>query len=173
MWKLAGARLDGWKNSDWPTERVPGDKTSLPSGASIQLADLDYADTANHASMLTPAEQRLITTWIDVGAPIDLGGGYWQDEIRPTLALTISNGQLIVGAADAYSGLDAASLSVTINGSRAKLQPLGDGRWETPLKSPTARIVASVKDRAGNWTELAKKASATSPRATANERASP
>jgi hypothetical protein len=62
-------------------------------------------------------------------------------------------GQLIVGAADAYSGLDAASLKVTVNNSRLTLSSLGDGRWSAPFAG-VGVVVAKVKDNAGNWTEL-------------------
>jgi len=152
MWKLAGARLDGWTNGQWPTETEPGNAATLPAGASAEMADLDYSDTANHSSMLTEAEQRLIATWIDLGAPIDLGGGFWEDETRPTLALTPIGGTLIVGAADAYSGLDASSVNVTVNGSRLQLSSLGDGRWSGPFNG-VGLVVAKVKDKAGNRTE--------------------
>jgi hypothetical protein len=152
VWKLAGARLDGWTNGQWPTETVPGDASTLPKGASIDMADVDYTDSTNHASMLSPDEQRMIATWIDLGAPIDLGGGFWDDEIRPTLTLKHVDGALMVGAADAYSGLDERSLEVTANRSRMRLTPLADGRWSAPFKG-NATVVAKVKDRAGNWTQ--------------------
>jgi hypothetical protein len=153
MWKLAGARLDGWTNGQWPTETEPGNAATLPAGASAEMADLDYSDTANHSSMLTEAEQRLIATWIDLGAPIDLGGGYWQDETRPTLALKSVDGTLIVGAADAYSGLDAVQLEVTVNDSKLAVANIGDGRWQAPFAG-AGLVVAKVKDNFGNWTEL-------------------
>ena len=153
QWLLEGARLDGWTNAQWPTETVPGDPSTLPDAGARALADVDYRDTARHSGMLTPAEQRLVATWIDLGAPVDLGGGYWQDEIRPTLALKPSDGTLIIGAADAYSGVDAASLSVTIDNHPTALTSLGDGRWSTSLPSSAAIVSAKVKDRAGNWTE--------------------
>ncbi|MGH8172677.1 MAG: TolB family protein, partial [Rhodanobacteraceae bacterium] len=42
IWKLFGARLDGWTNADHPTESVPGDPATLPSGADPNSADLDF-----------------------------------------------------------------------------------------------------------------------------------
>lgn len=157
VWKLYGARLDGWTNENWPTESVPGDPSTMPAGASGHMIDLDYSDTANHKAMISDNEKRLITTWIDLGAPIDLGGGHWQDETRPALAITVREGSFIVGASDAYSGLDASSLSVKVNGSPTTMSALGDGRWRASLATANATITARVKDRAGNWTELTRR----------------
>ena len=51
IWKIYGERLDGWSNDDFPTERVPGDASTLmwhgkPLAANTppnrNLADLDY-----------------------------------------------------------------------------------------------------------------------------------
>ena len=154
-WKIFGARLDGWTNASWPTERTPGDRATFPAGASLELADLDYSDSANHAAMLSAAEKRLIAAWIDLGTPVDLGGGYWEDENRPTLTLTMTADTLLVGATDAYSGLDAASLSLSIDGKSTSLVSIGDGRWSAPLPGAVKTIEARVKDRAGNWTTQA------------------
>ncbi len=49
MWKIFGARLDGWSNADHPTEIVPGDAATLPPGADPNAADLDYTGT-DHAA---------------------------------------------------------------------------------------------------------------------------
>ena len=45
IWKIMGARLDGWSNADHPTEFVPGDAGTLPAGASPNEADLDFTGT--------------------------------------------------------------------------------------------------------------------------------
>jgi hypothetical protein len=73
--------------------------------------------------------------------------------------------RILVGMADAYSGLDAASLTVTadceIDGAAAgtnladRFKSLGDGRWELTLQRPLAALpkatlTVSVKDRQGN-----------------------
>jgi hypothetical protein len=148
MWKLAGARLDGWTNEQWPTTIFAN-----PTEARY-LFDLDYErGTVDHAALLTDQEKRRVATWIDLAAPLDLGGGYWRDELRPTLSVTVVAGELLIGAADAYSGLDASSLSVTVNGAPAALQSRGGGVW-AGAAPPGAVVVAKVKDRAGNWNEL-------------------
>jgi hypothetical protein len=157
LWTLAGKRLDGWTNDRWPTETVPGDATSLPAGANRLLADLDYR--VDHSALVTDAERRTFAAWIDLFAPIDTGGGFFVDETRPVLTLKPLDGKLIVGAADAYSGLDANSLSVTVNGSGLALSSMGDGRWSGPFTG--GAVVARVKDRAGNWTERKQKFGAT------------
>lgn len=131
-WKISGARLDGWTNASWTT-------------------DLDYDDTANHATFLTDAERRTLVTWIDLAAPIDLGC-YFCDETRPALTAVAKDGALLVGAADAYSGVNAASLAVTVNGAAVTLTALGDGRWTAPLPAGASVVSASVKDTAGNLT---------------------
>jgi hypothetical protein len=105
----------------------------------------------DHAALLTDQEKRRVAAWIDLGAPLDQGGG--RDELRPTLSITLAAGELLIGAGDAYSGLDASSLSVTVNGVRAILQPREGGIWASPAPA-AATIVARVKDRAGNWTEV-------------------
>lgn len=150
MWTLAGRRLDGWTNDRWPTETVPGDISTLPGGAAVaRLADLDFR--VDHSALVTDTERRTIAAWIDLFAPIDSGGGFFVDETRPALTLKPLDGKLIVGAADAYSGLDAASLTVTVNGSQLTLSSMSDGRWSAPFTG--GAVVARVKDRAGNWTE--------------------
>jgi hypothetical protein len=147
MWTLYGARLDGWKNEDWP------------SGAQAHpqkyyMADLDYEPgTVDHRPLLTEEQRRMFSTWIDLALPIDQGGGYWRDEIRPVLTLSLSGRDLLIGAADGYSGLDESSLKVTINRSEAKLTKKGDGIWRASLPESALTVVAKVKDRAGNSTE--------------------
>ena len=153
VWKLFGARLDGWTNEQWPTETTPGDASTLPGGQTAQMADLNYSDTVNHAAMLSVAEKRLVATWIDLAAPIDLGGGYWQDEVRPTLTIKVLDGTLLVGAADAYSGLDESSLSLTIDGDRTSLDKVDTGVWFASVSRRAVMATARVKDRAGNWAE--------------------
>jgi hypothetical protein len=151
-WKLYGQRLDGWANSDHPTEAVPGDVSTLPTGADPNYADLDFGDTANHPAMLPIAEKRLIARWIDTGLLLDQGGAFG-DETRPTLALTPSGATLIVGAADAYSGLMGAP-TATVDGVAATLTSLGGGRWSTPVTAGSHVVAGSARDVAGNITNL-------------------
>ena len=81
------------------------------------------------------------------------------------LALT----RILVGMADAYTGLDTESFQVVadfaIDGVAAgqdlaaKFQPLPDNRWELKLGTPIAslakgKLTVSVKDRQGNLSRI-------------------
>ncbi len=162
-WYVAGARLDGWTNADHPSESVPGNPTTLPGGTeSTYLADVDFVDTVNHGRMLSEAEQRLVFTWIDLGAPIDMGA-YFQDELRPTLTVSVPRPnqnvgpltEVRVGAADVGSGLDVSSLRVEglAVGARSQVAPgVFTFPLLTPLPSGSGRVTVSVRDLAGNIT---------------------
>ncbi len=191
VWKISGERLDGWSNADHPTESVPGDSTTLPGGGArdeINAADLDFAGTImpppGTAPALSEDEKMTIARWIDLGCPIDVGSldgsarGWFQDDLKPTLTVSAPRpgtntppvSLVQVGAADANSGIDPASLSVTADfsvagrGPGAELfdlaQPAGDGIWTIPL-SPVlgpgfaGTVSASVRDRQGNVTRVA------------------
>ena len=76
------------------------------------------------ALALTPDERLMFVRWIDLGAPIDRGNaafGWMLDDLKPTLAVSIPRGgvthslvhALQFGLADANSGIDLGSLSVT------------------------------------------------------------
>ncbi|MEM7354648.1 MAG: hypothetical protein AAF657_27820, partial [Acidobacteriota bacterium] len=70
MWKIYGERLDGWTNSDHPTETVPGDPTTLPAGATPNQADLDFTGTimpppGSGVPELSEDEKRTFARWID------------------------------------------------------------------------------------------------------------
>jgi hypothetical protein len=110
-WKLGGARTDGWDNSRWEST------APFTSDLARLLWDLDFnPGTVDHSTMLSNAEKRTVYAWIDLAAPVDLGGGYWRDENRPTLTVKVTNGVALVGAADAYSGLNESTVSLTVNG---------------------------------------------------------
>jgi hypothetical protein len=134
VWKIFGERLDGWLNTDHPTELLPGDANTLPEGANPDEADLDFiASTAHPAGgmvALSMAEKMAFARWIDLGAPIDLsvirgnpGLGWFLDDLKPTL--TISSPRINynpnpvdyirLGVADAYTGIDLNTLSITAN----------------------------------------------------------
>jgi hypothetical protein len=185
-WKLFGARLDGWTNEDHPTERVAGDAMTLPAEAKPDLADLDYDGQRcppPGSPQLSIEEKMLFVRWIDLGAPIDAGRrgrgkrGWFSDEIRPTLMLTYPKpganvaplAQILIGAADANSGLDEDSLSITadfpLGGRpagrelRGAFEAVGDGIWALRLGSPITdldrrKITAVVRDRQGNETRI-------------------
>jgi len=130
IWKLFGARLDGWTNADHPTEAAPGDASTLPTGADPNLADLDYTGEPMPppgSAQLTAEEKLTFSRWIDLGSPIDLsaidgneGFGWFLDDLKPTVALSLPRAGLAsdpvdsirFGLADGNSGIDLATLSV-------------------------------------------------------------
>lgn len=132
VWKLFGARLDGWTNADHPSETVPGDPSTLPAGADPSAADLDFTGTVmpppgSSVPPLTEEEKMRIARWIDLGCPINSGAesgdgayGWFLDDQRPTLTVSLPRpGEsaepvtaLRFGVADAYSGVALATLSV-------------------------------------------------------------
>ncbi|MBI3824332.1 MAG: hypothetical protein HY289_16830, partial [Planctomycetes bacterium] len=143
IWKIYGQRMDGWTNDDFPTEKTPGDATTLmqrekPIANTPQnrnLADLDYLPPQcpppdGKVQPLSDEEKRTFVRWIDLGCPIDLdydpanpqarGYGWMLDDNRPTLAVTYptpnANGKLdriLVGMHDYDTGLDMKSFAVT------------------------------------------------------------
>ena len=192
IWKIFGRRLDGWTNRDHPTETVPGDPTTLPPGASPNDADLDFTGTImpppdSNAPALTPDEKRTMARWIDLGCPINYGretghGAYgWSlDEVRPTLTVSVPRPgynaapltEIRFGMADAYTGINVASLSVTADIRLAGRQPgsqlrglaqqAGDGIYVITLSKPltnvqNAHLFVEVADRQGNITRVHRK----------------
>lgn len=132
VWKIYGQRLDGWKNKDHPTEKVPGDPNSVKNGVDINDCDIDYTGTImpppnSKYAPLTEDEKMTIVRWIDLGCPIDLtkgtdnvGFGWYLDDLRPTLTVSSPRpganpgplGLFRVGFADVNSGIQPGSLSV-------------------------------------------------------------
>jgi hypothetical protein len=115
IWKIFGARLDGFSNDDHPIEAVPGDPTTLqlkgqpymPSPQNRLHPDVGYtggimpppeAVKSGKVAPLTDEDKRTLVRWIDLGCPIDLDYdaanpkercyGWMLDETRPTLTLT-------------------------------------------------------------------------------------
>jgi hypothetical protein len=184
IWKIFGRRLDGWANSDHPTESVPGDPTTLPTGADPNAADLDYTGTImpppnSGVPPLSEDEKLLFTRWIDLGCPINTDGGddanygWFLDELRPTVTVssprqnrnTTPLTELRIGAADADSGLNPATLSVTadfaVNGAAPGTELRTQGSFVAPgvfsilLQTPisnlsTQHVTALVADMQGN-----------------------
>src|SRR5207244_4965862 len=140
---IYGERVDGWSNDDFPTERIPGDASTLEqrgkpipnTPANRNLADLDYVPPMcpppdAKVPPLSDEDRRTIVRWIDLGCPIDLdfdpahsdarGYGWMCDDNRPTLALTYPRAgaidsltRILIGMHDAYTGLDLDSFTVT------------------------------------------------------------
>jgi len=115
VWKLYGKRLDGWKNEDFPSARVPGDANTLElAGEEIEntqrnrdASDLDFhgsimpppaAVKSGKVKPLTDEDRRTIVRWIDLGCPVELdyddanpeepSYGWLCDDKRPTLTVT-------------------------------------------------------------------------------------
>jgi hypothetical protein len=132
MWKIFGQRLDGWTNSDHPTETTPGDPNTLPQGADPNDADLDFTGTVmppvgSGVPPLTIDQKITIARWIDLGCPINFGAesgegnlGWFLDDLRPSLNVnqprTGQNASAVseirFGAGDTYSGVDASTFSI-------------------------------------------------------------
>ncbi len=166
IWKLFGQRLDGWMNSDHPTESTPGDASTLPPGAKPNDADLDYTGTImpppnSGAPSLSIDERMAFARWVDLGCPINVGEGtnnaafgWFLDDVRPVLTVSAprpgaNSGPLTairVGIADAYTGIAAGTLSITasvpINGRPAGAQladlaqSIGKGIYAITLDPP-------------------------------------
>jgi hypothetical protein len=133
---------------------------------------------------LSDEDRRTLVRWIDLGCPIDIDPNYrpgdpqsrslgWMgDDQRPTLTLAYPAAganppltRLLVGMADAYSGLDQGSFQViadfTVDGVPAgqnlapKFKETTQGVWELKLTTPITelprgKLTVAVKDRQGN-----------------------
>jgi hypothetical protein len=184
MWKILGRRLDGWSNDDHLTETSPGDPSTFPIDADPNSADLDFTGTimpppGSGIPGLSDDEKMTFARWIDLGCPIDVGTGddanygWFLDEMRPTVTVSSPRqnrnstplSELRVGFADADSGLDPTTYSVTadfpVNGQAAGSELSGLGTFVAPgvLSIPlqarlwnlaTQYVTASVADLQGN-----------------------
>ncbi len=164
IWKIFGERLDGWSNTDHPTETVPGDASTLPSGTTANQADLDFVPSSAHPQggmpSLTIQQKMTFARWIDVGSPLDISVstgtnlGWFIDDVKPTLTISQPRAnlntniisQIVFAISDANSGIDAASLSVKadfeVNGIAAMSElvqlftPTTDGIYQLQLNNP-------------------------------------
>jgi hypothetical protein len=144
IWKIFGQRLDGWTNGDHPTETTLGDpSTIVPPGSNRNDADIDYTGTimppvGSGVQALTIDEKMTFARWIDLGCPINFGVesghgnlGWFLDDMRPSLNINQPRpgqnssviGEIRFGTADAYTGIDPASLSITSDISIAGRPP--------------------------------------------------
>jgi len=184
-----------------PIDKVDyNDEKALLEFAKKQNLDRDYlgsampppeAVKAGKVQPLSDEDRRTIVRWIDLGCPIDIDPQYdperldgrsygWMgDDQRPTLTLAWpqpgkndSLDRILVGMADAYTGLDPTSFSVVadfaINGIAAgeNLAPqfttLTDGRRELKLTQPPTELAhgtltVSIQDRQGNLRRIERK----------------
>ncbi|MBX3701186.1 MAG: hypothetical protein KF903_09340 [Dokdonella sp.] len=183
VWKLFGARLDGWSNADHPTESVPGNAATLPPGADRNAADIDFTGAIMPPPPALPlsAEEKLtFVRWIDLGAPLDNGNaarGWLLDDLKPTLAVSAPRAginvapltALRIGSGDANSGIAPGSLSITadfaVNGRAAGAEladlavEVADGVREIALDPPLMllsrrHLNAQVYDQQGNVTRV-------------------
>ena len=188
IWKLFGRRLDGWQNADHPTESVPGVPSTLPPGADPNDADLDFTGQlmpppGSGVPPLTTEEKMLFARWVDLGAPIDTGYGspdepfgWMLDDLKPTLTVSEPRGgfqehvQVFrFGMADAYTGVDVATLSVTASFVVAGRPPgaelrdlaseVAPGVHEIALPQPLPPLIGAhlhveVADGQGNITRV-------------------
>jgi hypothetical protein len=133
VWKIFGQRLDGWINSDHPTESTPGDPSTLPPGANPNEADIDFTGTimppvGSGVPPLTIDQKITIARWIDLGCPINFGAesghgsfGWFMDDLRPSLNVNQPRpgqnssvvSEIRFGAGDTYKGIDASTFSIT------------------------------------------------------------
>jgi len=128
---------------------------------------------------LTEDEKMMFARWVDLGCPINTGTGdnanygWFLDELRPTVTVssprpnlnTTPLTEIRVGVADAYTGLNGATLSIkadfVLNGSAAGTELAGQGSFilpgifSIPLQTPisklsTSYVTAAVADLQGN-----------------------
>lgn len=201
-WKIFGRRLDGRVNSERPTESKAGDPATIPAGSSYTECDLDYAGEimpppASGVS-LTWDERMKIARWIDLGAPIDLlsirgsldtFAGFFEDDLRPTLALVSTVLQaaamrelsrFTIGAYDLDSGIDSSSLSLMLDRAVGGI-PAGTnlaagktisngGTLLVVLPSPIdlsgagVKATVSIKDRAGHTSRIIRSYGVSTPK---------
>ncbi|NOT54635.1 MAG: hypothetical protein HOP18_08540 [Deltaproteobacteria bacterium] len=188
-WKIFGRRLDGWTNANHPTETVPGNVATLPAGADANLADIDFTGTImpppnSGVPPLTVDEKMTFARWIDLGCPINFGQesgngawGWFMDEIRPTLTVSSPGpglnptavSEIRFGTADAYTGVNSASLIVRATFPVAGRAPwselrdlvtqVGDGIYSLPVSpaltiAQDARVYVAIADKQRNYTRV-------------------
>lgn len=125
---------------------------------------------------LTTDEKMTIARWIDLGCPINFGQesghgtwGWFLDDLRPALTIssprpgvTTTVSEICFGAADAYTGINPASLIVRATfpvAGRAPWSELrdlvrqsGDGIYSLPVSpalttAQDARVYVAIKDK--------------------------
>jgi hypothetical protein len=157
-----------------PPDAVAG-TYAAPDGSRIKVEPLSDEDRLT------------IVRWIDLGCPIDLdydakhaekrGQGWACDDQRPTLTVTSPRAgansaalsRILIGACDAYTGLEPQTLSVTadfaVDGASpgtdlaGRFKSANPGVWELNLENPIASLgratlVVSIKDRQGNLARI-------------------
>ena len=162
-----------------------------------QNGDIDYTGSImpppqavkdGKVKALSDEDRRTLVRWIDLGCPIDLDPQYdpqspsprsfgWMgDDQRPTITITEPQAgankkvsRILIGMADAYTGLDLSTFRVTVDATidgikfnenlAGEFQEKSPGIWEwvfdrdLVLHEPT-QMVVRVKDKQGNEQKL-------------------
>ncbi len=187
IWKIWGRTRDGVTNADHPTERIAGNASTLPAGSDPNEADLDFTGTImpppnSNVPPLSEDDKMTFARWVDLGCPINSGQpggadngdfGWFLDDLRPTLTISSPRQnasrqpitEIRVGVADAYTGINSASLSIKaefpVNGAAAGTELISQGSFvergvfAIPLRNPitslpATHLTASVADIQGN-----------------------
>ena len=152
-WKARNRRTDGNTDDTYDATSPEDDR------------DVDFGP--DHPTDITEEELGLLSRWIDLGTP----GGPMElrDTQRPTLhlaAVVVEEAvtELRVGTVDVGSGIDPATLSVCVAeaagacesslADRAEMHGVLAIALHAPLTDPNLEVVARVRDRAGNETEV-------------------
>ncbi len=175
--QLAGVKVDMQKNrARWDLDYTGSE---MPPPDSVETGKV---------KPLSDEDRRTILRWIDLGCPLDRafdptkpaerGRGWLLDDQRPTLTVTspaagqIDRWQEIsIGIDDAYTGIDPASLQVTLDapldGAKAgenlasRLRETSPGvlAWKLPPDAslPSGVLTVSVKDKQGNETKIVRR----------------
>lgn len=159
--------------------------------------DLDYtgsimpppdAVAAGKVKPLTEEDRRTLLRWIDIGCPLDRdydpdhpekkGQGWQLDDQRPTLTIASPAAgendkleQISIGLHDSYTGIDRASLRVTLDAPLAgvaagenlaeKFREAAPGVlvWKLPVAESvkSGTLTVSVRDQQGNETKIVRR----------------
>jgi lysophospholipase L1-like esterase len=168
-WKLFGRRMDGladdspWFHAPAKTPSRPFKAASMPPAAAVTGAHIDPDGKNVKVAPLTDEDRRTLIRWIDLGCSIDLrfdpdrtdpGTSPFADRTLPTLAVAYPRAgsnqeplsRIVIGMADAVSGLDVSSFSVTADFTIDKddagrelasnFRHIAPGVWEMRLRNP-------------------------------------
>ncbi|MBI3823612.1 MAG: hypothetical protein HY289_13160 [Planctomycetes bacterium] len=171
-WRLFGRRMDGHPDAapfttSGKTPAKPLKLTPMPPPEAVAGTYVGPDSKKIKVAALSDEDRRTLIRWIDLGCSIDLRfdpqrpdprTSPFADRTLPTLTVALpragANGEpltrIVVGMADAASGLDMSSFSVIadfdIDGQSAGrelasyFRPTSPGVWEMRLKSPLAEL---------------------------------
>jgi hypothetical protein len=180
VWKLFGKRMDGQSG------KAPVKLTKMPPPEAVAGTYKDASGKQIKVPPLTDEQRLTLIRWIDLGCTIDLRFDPERDDpatppvtdrTLPTLTVTHPRGgasgepleRILIGAADAGSGLDMSSFSVvadfTVNEADASrelaahFRQISPGVWELALKEPIrtlagGKITVQIADRERNVSRI-------------------